>query len=82
MPLAAVPYPISSSAFPGRDSIVAHGFVELPIPDLISVFHATSSPFPTLQPGLKAFVVIASSSGVVSKMPQTMGSATHPLASY
>jgi len=50
-PLAMVPYLASSSVFLGRDSIVARGFVELPAPDPISVFHATSSPFPMLWSG-------------------------------
>ena len=42
MPLAAVPYPTSSSALPGRDSVAAHGSIEPLAPDPVSVFHATS----------------------------------------
>jgi len=63
------PYPTSKSASLSTDFVVACGFVGLPTSDLVSVFHATSSPFPMLQPGLKASAVTTPSSGVVSKMP-------------
>jgi len=82
VPQAGVPYLASSSSFPGRDSEVVRGSIELPIPDPILVFHATSLPFPMLFPGLKASIVIAPSSGVVSKMPQTTHDYTHPSVSY
>lgn len=81
-PLATVPYLASNSASARIYFVVACGSVGLPILDPVSVFHATSSPFPTLRLGLKYFVVTAPSSGVVSKMPQAMHGATHPLASY
>lgn len=82
VPPAMVPYPASSSAFPGRDFVVVRGSVELLASDPISVFHATSSPFPMLQLELKASVVTTSSSGGASKTPQTTLGATHLLASY
>ncbi len=79
---AGVPYLASNSASPSIDFVVAREFVELLAPDPISLFHATSSPFPTLRPGLKSSAVTVPSSGVVSKMPQTMRGAAHMLASY
>lgn len=79
-PSATTPYPSSNSASPGIDSIVAHGFVGLPTLDRVSVFHATSSPFPTLLPKLKASVVTTSFSSVVSKTPQTTSGVVHLLA--
>jgi len=79
MPLVLAPYPVSNSASLSIDYIVVHGIVGLPTLDPVSVFHATSSPFPMLLHGLKASAVTTLSSGVVSKMPQTMCSATHPL---
>ena len=55
--LSMVPYPTSCFAFPNTDSVVAHGFAELPTEGLVSGSHATSLPFPMLWPGWKVFVV-------------------------
>ena len=77
-----MPYLASSSTFPGRDSVIACEYVELLALDPISVFHATSLPFPMLQPVLKASIVTTSSSGGVSKMPQTTCGVAHALVSY
>ena len=80
--LAGAPYPVSNFASPSIGFVSAHGFVGLPIPDPISVFHATSSPFPRLLPGLRVSVVTVSSSGVASKTPQTMCGVVHLSVSY
>jgi len=82
VPLAVVPYLASKSTSLSIDFVVVHEFVGLPTRDSVSVFHATSSPSPILRPGLKASAVTTFSSVVVSKMPQTMRGAAHPLASY
>ena len=52
---SGAPYPVSNSASPSIGSIAACGFVGLPTPDLVSMFHATSSPFPMLLPGVESF---------------------------
>jgi len=76
------PYPASNFASPSIDSVVVCGLFGLPTPDPVSVFHATSSPFPMLQPRLKASAVTTLPSVVVSKTSQTVCGAAHPLASY
>lgn len=80
--LIGVPYPTSNSTFPSIGSIAMHGFVWLPTSDLVSVSHATSSPFPMFLPGLRASTVTAPSSGVVSKTPQNKCSVAHLSVSY
>jgi len=80
--LARVPYPTSNSASPNVGSVVVCGFVGLPTLDPISVFHATSLPFPILLPRLRASFVTVSSSGLESKMPRTTRSGTHLSVSY
>jgi len=62
-----VPYLVSNVASPSIGSVVAGGFVELSTQDLVSQFHATSSPFLMLQHGLKASIVTALSSSVTGK---------------
>lgn len=81
LPVGA-PCPASKSASPSIGFVAVHGFVGLPTLDLVSVSHATSFPFQMLLPGLKSSVVTASSSGKVSKMPQTMHGAMHMSVSY
>jgi len=76
-----VPYIVSNFAFPSIGFVVTHGFAELPTPDPVLEFHATSSLSPMLQLGLRSFVVIAPSSNVVLMTPQTTRSVVYPLAS-
>lgn len=82
MPLAVAPYATSNSTSPNIGFAVSHESVELLALDPISMFHATSSPSPILQPRLKASVVTVPSFGGVLKAPQTMFHATYQLASY
>jgi len=81
MPPVGAPFIASSFACLNTDFVVSRGFAELLTPDPILEFHATSLLFLMLRLGLRSFVAIASSSDVVSKMPQTMHSVVHLSAS-
>ena len=75
--IGEVPILVLTSTFLNTGIVSARGFVELLIPDPILGFHAISSRFLMLRLGLRSFDVIASSSDVVSMMPQTTHSVVH-----
>ena len=73
---------VSDSASLDIGFVSAHGAAELLTQGPILASHATSSLFLVPLLGLRPSVVIAPSSSVVSKMPQTMRSDANPSVSY
>lgn len=79
--LGGVPFLVLISTFLNIGFVFARGSVELPTPDPVLEFHATSFLSITLQPGLRSFARTVPSSYVVSMVPQTTHSDVHPIVS-
>lgn len=77
-----VPYLTSNFAFLNTGSVVARGFVELPIWGLVSGSHVISLSFPMLRPRWKVSVMTVPSSSTMPEMLQTMRHDVHMSMSY